>query len=142
MSKKIKVIDNLSKKAKVNILIGFFLIFLVVVAFSSINLITDIVDKRQKITELEEKLSWTRNNNIKLLAEEKKLYDEDYIKLEAKKQFNITEEGETSYFVHIDESTTDELTDENNTKDVDISYQDAALWENIKLFYDHKLSKE
>jgi len=139
MPKKTKVIDNLSKKAKVNILIGFFLIFLVVVAFSSINLITDIVEKRQEITGLEEKLNWIRNNNIKLLAEEKKLYRDEYIKLEAKKQFNITEPGETSYFVHIEESETE---DQKKTENIDLSYQDAALWENIKIFYDHEISNE
>lgn len=139
MAKKIKVIDNLSKKAKVNILIGFFLLFLVLVAFSSISLITDIVEKRQEIAELEERLNWIRNDNIKLLAEEKKLYQEEYIKLEAKKQFNITEPGDTSYFVHIQESETDVKEKE---KDIDFSYSEAALWENIKIFYEYEISEE
>jgi len=140
MSKKIKVIDNLSRRAKVNIVVGFFLIFLIVVAFSSINLIRDIVDNRQKITELEEQLSWTRNNNIKMLAEEKKLYDEDYIKLEAKKQFNMTENGETSYFVHINEIENEAPT--ITEEEIDLSYKDAALWENIKIFYNYELNDE
>ena len=78
MRKKIKVIGGLSRKAKINIFIAVFLVFIVAAIFFSVNQIISIIEKREKIVELEEKLSWIRNNNIEILALEKSLYKKAY----------------------------------------------------------------
>ena len=71
MEKNIKVVGGLSRKAKINIFIAVFIIFILLSVFSSLNQISNIIKKREKLIELEEKLNSSRDNNIKLLAEEK-----------------------------------------------------------------------
>ncbi|GAI92529.1 unnamed protein product, partial [marine sediment metagenome] len=77
MDDNIKIVSRFSRKAKINISIAIFLIFIVIIILTSINQVKNIVEKREKIVELEEKLNWYRNENINLLALEKGLYGEE-----------------------------------------------------------------
>ena len=150
MEKNVKEIGGLSRKTKINIFIAIFIVFLLVMVFSSISQITTIIKNRGKLFELEQKLNWNRQNNIKLLAEEKSLYGKEAIESEARKQFNMTKGFETNYFVEI----VDDLKNgavisgggTQNTESIDSAeslpnkvYSDSALWENLKIFYDSEI---
>jgi len=141
MRKKIKVIGGLSRKAKINIFVAIFLVFIVITIFFSVNQIISIIEKREKIVELEEKLSWIRNNNIEILALEKSLYRDDTIEMEARKQFNMAYGSETNLFVVIeDEEEINQINlngSNGSKKDV---YSNTNLWENIKIFYNKEIN--
>jgi len=141
MRKKIKVIGGLSRKAKINIFVAIFLVFIVITIFFSVNQIISIIEKREKIVELEEKLSWIRNNNIEILALEKSLYNDDTIEMEARKQFNMAYGSETNLFVVIeDEEEINQINlngSNGSKKDV---YSNTNLWENIKIFYNKEIN--
>ena len=141
MRKKIKVIGGLSRKAKINIFVAIFLVFIVITIFFSVNQIISIIEKREKIVELEEKLSWIRNNNIEILALEKSLYNNDTIEMEARKQFNMAYGSETNLFVVIeDEEEINQINlngSNGSKKDV---YSNTNLWENIKIFYNKEIN--
>ena len=136
MGKKFKVIGGLSRKAKFNITIAVVLLFIIIAVFTSVNQVRQIVERRKEITELEEKLSWHRNENIELLAQEKSLYNEEGIELEARKQFNMTYGDETNISVVLDNET-DGLTAENNNSEE--TYSNNDLWGNIKIFYNSEI---
>ncbi|MFZ3387133.1 MAG: septum formation initiator family protein [Candidatus Hydromicrobium sp.] len=140
MDDNIKIVSRFSRKAKINISIAIFLIFIVIIILTSINQIKSIVEKREKIIELEEKLNWERNENINRLALEKSLYGEDAIELEARKQFNMTAGDEINFSVVIkdDESEQNFKNDSNPASGNDI-YSNSALWENIKIFYNNEI---
>jgi cell division protein FtsB len=141
MRKKIKVIDGLSRKAKINIFIAVFLVFIVAVIFFSVNQIISIIEKREKIVELEEKLSWIRNNNIEILALEKSLYHDDTIEMEARKQFNMAYGSETNLFVVIEDEEEINQTNLNNSNGLKKGvYSNTNLWENIKIFYNKEIN--
>jgi len=141
MRKNIKVIGGLSRKAKINIFVAIFLVFIVITIFFSVNQIISIIEKREKIVELEEKLSWIRNNNIEILALEKSLYNDDTIEMEARKQFNMAYGSETNLFVVIeDEEEINQINlngSNGSKKDV---YSNTNLWENIKIFYNKEIN--
>jgi cell division protein FtsB len=142
MSKKLKVVGGLSRKAKINIFVAVFIIFILVSIFSSINQVTNLLSKHEKLIELDEKLNYDRNNNIGLLAEEKSLYQGDIIEQEARKQFNMVKNGETNYFVQIesgDTSGTNEMS--TGIKVNDEPYSDTNLWDNIRIFYNKEIKK-
>ncbi|MFO7928895.1 MAG: septum formation initiator family protein [Candidatus Humimicrobiaceae bacterium] len=134
MKKRVKVISSLSRKAKFNILAIMFLVFIASTVFFSLNQIKDIVGKKEKIVELEEKLSYVRNENIRLLAEEKILYTPEGIREEARKQFNMASSNEENYFIN----TTDEESKDINNEVV--VYSNTNLWQNIKLFYNNEIN--
>lgn len=136
MADRFKVIGGLSRKAKFNITIVIILLFIVIIVFASINQVKQIVEKRKDITELEEKLVWSRSENIKLLATEKGLHEDEGIELEARKQFNMTYEGEDNISVIVDDDMAD--TGEENTNKQEYSQND--LWGNIRLFYKQEIS--
>lgn len=140
MDDNIKIVSRLSKKAKINISIAIFLIFIVITILTSINQIKDIVEKREKVIELEEKLNWYRNENISLLALEKSLYGEEAIELEARKQFNMTtgDESNVSVIVEDDKSGNDSEDSGSSSPDRDV-YSSSDLWENIKTFYNSEI---
>ena len=140
MDDNIKIVSRLSRKAKINISIAIFLIFIVIIILTSINQIKDIVEKREKIIELEEKLNWYRNENISLLALEKSLYGEEAIELEARKQFNMTTGDETnvSVVVEDDVSGNDSENTGSSSTEGDI-YSNSDLWGNIKIFYNNEI---
>ncbi len=135
MSQKYKVIGGLSRKAKFNTTMAIVLLFIIIIVFASINQVKQIVEKRKEIEELEEKLTWQRNENIRLLAAEKTLYLDEGIEIEARKQFNMSYEGEENISVVIDDSQAD--TDVTQTLDMEYSRND--LWGNIKLFYEQEI---
>ena len=135
MGQKFKVIGGLTRKAKFNTTIAIILIFIVIIVFASVNQVKQIVEKRKEIEELEEKLAWQRNENIKLLATEKNLYLDEGIEVEARKQFNMTYEGEENISVIIDNDMTGaDLVNTGNKQ-----YSENDLWGNIKLFYDQEI---
>jgi cell division protein FtsB len=142
MSKKLKVVGGLSRKAKINIFIAVFIIFILVSVFSSINQISSLLSKHEKLIELTEKLNYDRNNNISLLAEEKSLYQGDIIEQEARKQFNMVKNGETNFFVQIESGdTSDTSSGSTSIKVSDEQYSDTNLWDNIRIFYDKEMKK-
>ena len=140
MEKNNKIVSRLSRKAKINISIVIFLLFIIVAVLTSINQIKDIVEKREKILELEEKLNWYRNKNIELLALEKSLYEDEAIELEARKQFNMTTGDETNLSVVVEYDETEEGFEySGESASGDNVYSNADLWENIKIFYNKEI---
>jgi cell division protein FtsB len=150
MEKNVKEIGGLSRKTKINIFIAVFIVFLLAIVLSSIKQVTNIINNREKLFELEQKLNWDRQNNIKLLAQEKSLYKKEAIESEARKQFNMTKGLETNYFVEI----VDDLKSgasisgdsiQNTASGSSVGnlpngvYSDSALWENLKVFYDSEI---
>jgi len=150
MEKNVKVIGGLSRKTKINIFLAVFIVFLLVMVFSSINQITNLINSREKLFELEQKLNSDRQSNIKLLAEEKSLYGKEAIESEARKQFNMTKGLETNYFVEIvDDLKNGSVISGGSTQNTESAasgeslpnkvYGDSALWENLKIFYDSEI---
>ncbi len=152
MSKKIKEIGGLSRKAKFNIFIVVFLVFLVLSALLSLNQIMNIIRNNEKIRELQEKLNYEREKNIKLLAEEKALYSKEAVELEARKQFNMTKSGEINYFIDLDKNSTQNKSNVKVSEDVfnsldttsssSLKYKEDDLWENIKIFYETEIKNK
>lgn len=141
MDDNIKIVSRFSRKAKINISIAIFLIFIVIIVLTSINQIKSIVEKREKIVELEEKLNWYRNENINLLALEKSLYGEEAIELEARKQFNMTAGDETNFSVVLkDDRPEQDFENSNGSVSDDNVYSNTDLWENIKIFYNEEIN--
>lgn len=135
MANKFKVIGGLSRKARLNITIVIILLFIIIVVLASINQVKQIIEKRKEITELEEKLSWRRNENIELLALEKSLYDQEGIELEARKQFNMTYEDEKNISVVLDREANGTGAEAEAKQD----YSSNNLWGNIKIFYNQEI---
>lgn len=140
MDDNIKIVSRLSKKAKINITIVIFLIFIVLTVLVSINQIRVIVENREKLIELGEKLNWYRSQNIDLLALEKSLYGDEALELEARKQFNMTTGDETNVSVVVqDEETGSVAEDSNSSPSAKEVYSSADLWGNIKIFYNNEI---
>ena len=143
MKKNIKIIGGLSRKARFNILIAIFFLFIIIAVFTSINQIQDVVEKREKIVELEERLNWYRNENIELLAQEKSLYQDETIEMEAREQFNMTSGDETNMTVIIEEDNEPGIDLNYNGDDSpDEIYTNSDLWENIRIFYNKEINKD
>ncbi|TET50078.1 MAG: hypothetical protein E3J58_04015 [Actinomycetota bacterium] len=136
MENKFKVIGGLSRKAKFNIAIAVTLLFIIITVLASIDQVKKIIEKREEITELEEKLSWHRSENIELLALEKSLYNEEGIEIEARKQFNMTAGDETNISVILKDDQTGPL--QENTYNEE-QYTSNDLWGNIKIFYNTEI---
>lgn len=136
MENKFKVIGGLSRKAKFNIAIVITLLFIIITVLASIDQVKKIIEKREEITELEEKLSWYRNENIELLALEKSLYSEEGIEMEARKQFNMTAGDEINISVILKDDKTGPL--QENTYNEE-QYTSNDLWGNIKIFYNMEI---
>jgi len=142
MDDDIKIVSRLSRKAKINIIVTIVLLFILITILSSINQIKSIVEKREKIIELEEELDWHRNENIELLALVKSLYGEEAIKLEAREQFNMTSGDETNMTVVMEESENGQDFEDSSysMSDQDV-YSNSDLWDNIKIFYDQEIKR-
>jgi cell division protein FtsB len=142
MEKNIKVVGGLSRKAKINIFVAIFILFILIAIFSSINQISSIIKKQENLIDLEGELNYSRNNNIKLFAEEKSLYNDQVIEQEARNQFNMTKGSETNFFVQIgNENAVVQSENGNNANVSSEIYSNSNLWENIKIFYDKELKK-
>jgi len=142
MDDDIKIVSRLSRKAKINIIVTIVLLFILITIFASINQIKSIVEKREKIIELEEELNWHRNENIELLALVKSLYGEEAIKLEAREQFNMTSGDETNMTVVMEESENgQDFEDGSYSMTGQDVYSNSDLWDNIKIFYDQEIKR-
>jgi cell division protein FtsL len=137
MANKFKVISGLSRKARFNITIIVILLFIIITIFASVNQVRQVIEKRKEITELEEELTWRRNENIKLLALEKSLYDDAGIELEARKQFNMAYEEETNLSIVVG----DDLDETRYDAEKKETYSRNDLWGNIRLFYNQEINK-
>jgi cell division protein FtsL len=137
MANKFKVISGLSRKARFNITIIVILLFIIITIFASVNQVRQVIEKRKEITELEEELTWRRNENIKLLALEKSLYDDAGIELEARKQFNMAYEEETNLSIVVG----DDLDETRYDAEKKETYSRNDLWGNIRLFYNQEIDK-
>ena len=134
MDDDIKIVSRLSRKAKINITVTIILLFITITVLASINQIKAIVEKREEIIELEERLDWQRNQNIELLSMVKGLYGEEAIELEAREQFNMTAGEEKNLSVVIEEGGSSDY----SISDQDV-YSNSNLWENIKIFYNREV---
>jgi hypothetical protein len=101
-----------------------------------------MISKRNQISSLENKLSVTRKEDIELLAVEKSLYNDEIIKQEALKQFNIAApDDKIVYKVNeIDKlkRTDNSYSMESGEKAV---YSNNNLWENLKILYYKEIYK-
>jgi cell division protein FtsB len=136
MENKFKVIGGLSRKAKFNIAIAVTLLFIIITVFASIDQVKHIIEKREGITELEEKLSYYRSENIELLALEKSLHNEEGIELEARKQFNMTKGDEKNISVILTNDQTSALQEDTYNEE---PYVNNDLWGNIEVFYNKEI---
>jgi len=141
MSSNVKIVSRFSRKVKINISIAVFLVFISVVALISINQIKEIVERREELVELKDRLNWYRNENIELLAQEKSLYGEEAIELEARKQFNMTTGEGTNVSVVIEDNE-QEKDYEGSGDSYNGEYQDYDLWENMRIFYYNEIENE
>lgn len=158
MEKNVKEIGNLPRKTKINIFVAIFVIFILIAIFTSIKQISTIINNREQLFELQQKLNWERQENIKLLAQEKGLYSDDAVETEARKQFNMTRGSEVNFFVEIvneSQESADTGNAELSTKLEDTRiqsggisetaatpsgvYKQSDLWENLKIFYDNEI---
>jgi len=142
MNRNSQVISSISRKSKLNITIMVFILFIIISILVSINPIVMMINKRSQIASLEDKLNTVRKENIELLAIEKSLYDNEVIKQEALKQFNISDsENKIVYKVNeIDKlkRSDNSFIMENNEKAV---YSNNNLWENLKILYYKEIYK-
>lgn len=148
MDKGTKIVDSLSRRAKINIFAVIFLVFIVLITLSSINPVTQMIENRKKISELEEKLNWLRNNNIELLALEKSLYKDEVVEMEAREQFNMVKDGELNFRV-VEKDQSEEFKgaedpskgSNKGTDGKNLVYSNCDLWGNIKIFYNEEIKK-
>jgi hypothetical protein len=143
MARNTKVISSISRKAKLNIISIVFFLFIIICILSSINPIISMFSKRSQITQLQAELNEARGNNIELLALEKSLYEEEYIEMEALKQFGHTaiddkviyQVNEIDKLERINESQTEHIMADNAV------YSNNNLWENIRILYYKEINK-
>jgi len=141
MSGNIKIVSRFSRKVKINISIAVFLVFIALAVLTSINQIKEIVERREELVELEDKLNWYRNENIELLAQEKSLYGVEAIELEARKQFNMTTGEGTNISVLVEDNKQGKDS-ESSGDSYEGEYQDYDLWENMRIFYYNEIENE
>ncbi len=140
MRKSTKIVGSISRRAKFNILSVLFLIFIVVVIITSVNPLFDIINSRKRIDQLESKLHWIREENIKLLAFEKELYGETAVKKEALKQFNIVDPKDKIVF-SVEEESIDLLKGKEIDLEEDTVYSNSDLWQNMRIFYNREFKE-
>ncbi|MDD3520457.1 MAG: septum formation initiator family protein [Actinomycetota bacterium] len=137
MARNTKVISSISRKAKINIISIVFILFIIICILSSINPIISMFSKRNNIAELEAELNEIRSNNIELLALEKSLYEEEYIEMEALKQFGYTR-SENKIIYQVNEIDKLERVNEQENSNIvtdNAVYSNNNLWENIRILY-------
>jgi len=142
MNKNSEVISSISRKNKLNIIVVVFILFVIISILVSINPIVTMINKRNQIATLESKLNAIRQENIKLLAIEKSLYDDEAIKKEALRQFNVSESDNIIMYKvnEVDKLKRDDnlsLAGNNETA----VYSNNNLWENLKILYYKEIYK-
>ncbi len=142
MSRNTQVISSISRKTKLNITSVVFILFIIISIIVSINPIVMMISKRNQISSLENKLSVTRKEDIELLAVEKSLYNDEIIKQEALKQFNIAAPDDKIVY-KVNEI--DKLKRTDNSYSVESGekavYSNNNLWENLKILYYKEIYK-
>jgi len=143
MGRNTQVISSISRKTKLNIVSVVFILFIIISIIVSINPIVTMINKRNEISSLESKLNSIRKENIELLALEKSLYNEEVIKQEALKQFNIAApDDKIVYNVNeIDRLKRDESSSDNFVNGEEAIYSNNNLWENLKILYYKEIRK-
>ena len=99
--------------------------------------------KRNNIAELQAELNEVRSQNIELLALEKSLYEEEYIEMEALKQFGYTG-SENKIIYQVNEIDKLERINDSGTANImadNAVYSNNNLWENIKILYYKEINK-
>jgi len=142
MNKNSEVISSISRRNKLNIIVVVFILFVIISILVSINPIVTMISKRNQIATLESKLNAIRQENIKLLAIEKSLYDDEAIKKEALRQFNVSESDNIIMYKvnEVDKLKRDDnlsLAGNNETA----VYSNNNLWENLKILYYKEIYK-
>ena len=142
MNKNSEVISSISRRNKLNIIVVVFILFVIISILVSINPIVTMISKRNQIATLESKLNTIRQENIKLLAIEKSLYDDEAIKKEALRQFNVSESDNIIMYKvnEVDKLKRDDnlsLAGNNETA----VYSNNNLWENLKILYYKEIYK-
>ncbi|HAX17873.1 MAG TPA: hypothetical protein DCY00_04685 [Actinobacteria bacterium] len=143
MARNTKVISSISRKAKLNIISIVFILFTIICILFSINPIISMFSKRSNIAELQAQLNEIRSYNIELLALEKSLYEEEYIEMEALKQFGYTDSGNKIIY-QVNEIDKLERMNESGAANIisdNAVYSNNNLWENIKILYYKEISK-
>lgn len=143
MARNTKVISSISRKAKLNIISIVFILFTIICILFSINPIISMFSKRNNIAELQAQLNEIRSYNIELLALEKSLYEEEYIEMEALKQFGYTDSGNKIIY-QVNEIDKLERMNESGAANIisdNAVYSNNNLWENIKILYYKEISK-
>lgn len=142
MSRNTQVISSISRKTKLNITSAVFILFIIISIIVSINPIVMMISKRNQISSLENKLSVIRKENIELLAVEKSLYNDEIIKQEALKQFNIAAPDDKIVY-KVNE--VDKLKRNDNSYSMESEekavYSNNNLWENLKILYYKEIYK-
>lgn len=142
MSRNTQVISSISRKTKLNITSVVFILFIIISIIVSINPIVMMISKRNQISSLENKLSVMRKEDIALLAVEKSLYNDEIIKQEALKQFNIAAPDDKIVY-KVNEI--DKLKRTDNSYSVESGekavYSNNNLWENLKILYYKEIYK-
>ena len=143
MARNTKVISSISRKAKLNIISIVFILFIIICILFSIDPIISMFSKRSNIAELQAQLNEIRSYNIELLALEKSLYEEEYIEMEALKQFGYTDSGNKIIY-QVNEIDKLERMNESGAANImtdNAVYSNNNLWENIKILYYKEISK-
>jgi len=136
MSRNTQVISSISRKARLNIASVVFIVFIIVIIIVSINPIVMMINNRNKISSLQNKLNVARKANIELLALEKSLYDDEVVKQEGLKQFNIAAPGDKIIYNVNEIDKLERVSSSYGTQsDESAIYSNNNLWENMKILY-------
>ena len=142
MSRNTQVISSISRKARLNLASVVFIVFMIVSIVVSINPIVTMLSKRNQISSLQNKLNVSRKENIELLALEKSLYENEAVKQEGLKQFNIADaEDKIVYSVNEIDKLKRDSSSYGIQSDENAVYSNNNLWENLKILYYKEIYK-
>ena len=142
MSRNTQVISSISRKARLNLASVVFIVFMIVSIVVSINPIVTMLSKRNQISSLQNKLNVSRKENIELLALEKSLYDNEAVKQEGLKQFNIADaQDKIVYNVNEIDKLKRDSSSYGIQSDENAVYSNNNLWENLKILYYKEIYK-
>jgi hypothetical protein len=142
MSRNTQVISSISRKTRLNITSVVFIVFIIVSIIVSINPIVIMISKRNQIISLQNQLNVSRKVNIELLALEKSLYEDEVVKQEGIKQFNITSpEDKIVYNVNEIDKLKRDSSSYGAQNEENAVYSNNNLWENLKILYYKEIFK-
>ena len=142
MNRNTQVISSISRKTRLDIASVVFIVFIIVSIVVSINPIVTMFSKRNQISSLQNKLNISRKENIELLALEKSLYDNEAVKQEGLKQFNIADaQDKIVYNVNEIDKLKRDSSSYGFQSDENAVYSNNNLWENLKILYYKEINK-